>query len=69
MTSTRQQFGVRAQLDNFTAVQHHDAMRMADGGEAMRDDQRGATGGKAHERFLHEPFGFRIERGRGFVEG
>jgi hypothetical protein len=44
-------------------------MRMADGGEAVRHDERGAAGGEVHKRFLHEPFGFRIERGRGFVEG
>ena len=55
-------------LHDLSALQNDDAMRVADGGKPMRDDKRGAALREPDECLLHEPLGFRVERGSGLIE-
>src|SRR5688572_29255435 len=51
---TPQELLVGADLLHLTRVHHHDAVRVAHGGQAMGDDQRGAALHEVGERLLHE---------------
>src|SRR5439155_18013028 len=59
---------VRPTLDDAPLVQHDDEVGVADGGEAVRDDQAGASRKQRRERFLHAALGGRVERARCLVE-
>ena len=59
---------VCARLAELAAVQNVDAVRMADGGEAVGDDDRGAVDRNALERPLDGGLGFIVDRRRSFVE-
>src|SRR5262245_53305702 len=59
------QLGVRALLDDATALDHDDAIRDAGGGEAMRDDEGRAPARGAVERLDQRVLGRGVEaRGR-----
>ena len=45
---------MRSLLCDPSLVEHHDAIRVADGGQSVSDDDGSATGERAVERFLHE---------------
>ena len=49
-------------------VEHHDLVGADDGGEPVRDDQRGAVLGNAVERILDVPLGVAVERRGRLVE-
>ena len=49
-------------------IEHDDAIRIQDGCEPVGDDQAGAALPQAFQRFLHQPFAFRIEGAGGFVQ-
>ena len=59
---------MRARLLHLAAVQHDDAVGVADGGQAVGDHERGAALHQVRERLLHEPLGFGVERRGGLVE-
>ena len=59
---------MRPLVNNLPASQDRDAVGVADGGETVRDDQRGASLREPQQRFLHEAFGFGVQRGGRFVE-
>ena len=68
-----EQPGVRALGDDAPLVEHDDARHPLDGGQAMRDDERGASalaaaGHEIGEPALHEPLVLGVERAGRFVE-
>src|ERR1700761_5718813 len=56
-----QQAGVGARFDDVTVVENDDLVRVADGGQPVRDGDRGPALGKGVERLLHGPFGLGVE--------
>ena len=58
---------MRALLDEFAVVEDADLIGIADGGEAVGDDEGGAIGAEVFEGLLDEFFGGVIEGGGGFV--
>ena len=64
----RQQFLVRALFAQAAFVEHQDAVGVLNGAEAVRDDQRGAAGEQAVQRFANQQFRFCVHAGRGFVQ-
>ena len=59
---------VRAALDDHALVEHDDLVGADDGGEPVRDHQRGAVLRHQLERILDFPLGVAVERGGGLVE-
>src|SRR5438552_2389643 len=59
---------VAADLDDATAVEDDDLVRIADGRETVGDRDRRAALREAVERLLHEPLGLGVERARRLVE-
>lgn len=59
---------MRALFDDAVARQHQDAVGMADGRQAMGDDQRGSPVRQAQQRLLHRPFALIVERAGRLVE-
>src|SRR5688500_9550981 len=59
---------VRPALDDAAAVQDEDHVGMRDRGQPMRDDEDRTILEQAVDGLLHEPLGFRIQRGRRLVE-
>ena len=57
-----------AAFDDAAGFDDQNLIGAADGGEAMRDDERGAAAHQVREAFLDHGFGFGIEAGGGFVE-
>ena len=57
-----------ALLHDPATVHHHDPVRLAHGGEPVRDDQRGPPAHHVAERFLHQPLALRVERAGRLVE-
>ena len=55
-------------LDQAPLVEHDDPVGRADGGEAVRDYQRGPAAGQVGERGVHRALGLRIERAGRLVE-
>src|SRR5215216_5673375 len=56
----REQFIMLAALDDLTIFQYQDHIRIADGGETVRDDKGGATLQQFVECFLNETLGTRV---------
>ena len=52
----REQLIMGAALDDFAVPQDQDQVGVADGAEAMGDDEAGATGHEPVQSFLDEPF-------------
>ena len=59
---------VSAALDDFSVLQHDNAVGVADGGQAMGDDQSSPISYQSLERFLHGAFAFIIERAGSLIE-
>ena len=59
---------VRAALDDDAVVEHDDLVGADDGGEPVRDDQRGAVVRDLFERVLDFALGVAVERGGRLVE-
>ena len=59
---------MRAHLDDVTLPQHKDRVRIADGREAMRDDETCARARELGHRMLDETFRTRVDRARRLVE-
>ena len=57
-----------ALLDEFAFGKDEDFIGVADGGEAVGDDEGGAAGHEALEGFVDEALGLAVEGGGGFVE-
>src|SRR5512135_1946423 len=55
-------------LDDFAVVDDDDIIRIADGGEAVRDDEAGAALHQAQERLLDARFRARVHAGGGFIQ-
>lgn len=63
-----EQLVVRTALGCAAAVQDDDLVRVADGGEAVRDGEGGAAGRERVDRFLHGVFRTGVERAGRLVE-
>ncbi len=63
-----EEFVVGAALEDAAFLQDEDEVGVADGGEAVRDDEGGAAGEEALERLLDEELGVRVDAGGGFIE-
>src|SRR5690242_10580473 len=63
-----EQLRVRAAFDDLPFVHDDDAIRMFDGGQAMRNHERGAIALEIVDCILNASLGFGIERRHGFVE-
>ena len=59
---------MRSLLDDPTLGEDEDTVGVADGGEAVGDDEGGATLHEALEGFVDEALGLAVEGGGGFVE-
>ena len=57
-----------AVLDNLALVEHEDAIRFLDGGEAVGDDEGGSARTCCVQRLLNEAFIFGIQGGRSLVQ-
>ena len=57
-----------AALDDAALLQHHDAVCIADGGQAVRNDKAGAAVHQAVHAALHQRFGAGIDGGGGLVQ-
>ena len=57
-----QQFGVAALFHDAAGFHHHHAVGVFDGAQAVRHDQGGATLHQGLQGFLHQAFGFVVER-------
>ncbi len=66
--AAREQLLVGAGLHQPAMVEHHDAVGVDDGGEPVRDDQRGVVAGDALELLLDGALGARVQRRGRFVE-
>lgn len=62
------EIGVAASFGDAAMFEDEDLICVADGGEAVGDDEAGAVGEEAVEGFLNEFFGGGIDAGGGFVE-
>lgn len=62
MAAEREQLGLRSLFNDSAATQYDDAVCVPDGREAVGDDERSAATRQARERFLHEAFGFGVQR-------
>src|SRR3984893_9633344 len=63
-----QKLGVGTALDDAAGIEHDDFVGADDGGEPVRDYERGAVARHAVERSLNFVFGVAVERGRCFIE-
>ena len=59
---------MRAALDDAAVFDHQNLFGAADGGEAVRDHEGGASLHQVREAFLDGGFGFGVEAGGGFVQ-
>ena len=62
------EFVVSAQLGDVPVVEDDDFVRIADSGEAVRDNEGGAVPHKLGDGRAHFPLVLRIQVGRGFVQ-
>src|ERR1700675_1257759 len=65
---SRIELGVRAALYDFAMFHHEDLVSTANGGKAMRDDERAAPLHQISETLLDHLFGFGVEAGSCFVQ-
>ncbi len=63
-----EQFLVRALFAQAALVEYEDAVGVLNGAEAVGDDDRGAAGEQAIERFANHHLGASVHAGGGFVE-
>ncbi len=66
--SLLQQFLVRALFDDLAVVDHHHVVGVADGAQAVGDDEAGASCHQAQQRFLDARLGARVHAAGGFVQ-
>src|SRR5205823_3363510 len=66
--ATGQKLFMGSFFDHASLVENHDAISQADGTEAVRYDQGGASVSRALERIHDGAFSDRVEPGRGFVK-
>ena len=59
---------VGAPFDDAAVIQHHNAVGIFDGGEAVGDDEHGAACHQLIHTILHQFFGTGIDGGSGFVQ-
>ena len=59
---------MRALLDDLSQAHNVDAVRIANGGEAVGDDKARPVYHEAFKRFLNEALCLRVDAGGGFVE-
>src|ERR1017187_7814109 len=59
---------MRALFDDFSSLQHNDAVGFEDGGESVRNDESGAVPNEVLHRVLDQALGFGVEGGSGFIE-
>ena len=62
------QLVVAAALDDAALFQHHDAVCIADGGQAVRDDKAGAAIHQAVHAALHQSLGAGVDGGSSLIE-
>src|SRR5699024_5127097 len=62
------ELGVRALLDEVALVEHHDAVRVLGGGEAVGDGDGGAAAGEAVDRLLEAHVRRGVDGAGGLVE-
>src|SRR5688572_15609678 len=67
-TLARHQLVVRAVLGEPPAIEHEDAVGVTNGGEPVRNDERGAPLEQPVHGFLHQRFALAVERAGRFVE-
>lgn len=63
-----QQLLVRAFLDDLPGAQHHDAVGLLDGGQAVRDHDGGAVAQQFVQPLLDQRLGERVHAGGGLVQ-
>ena len=63
-----EQLVVRAPLHHPSRVEHHDLVRVAHGGQTVRDHQHGPLGHEPVDRLLHQPLRLGVQRAGGLVE-
>ena len=63
-----QQLCMRALGDDAALVHHHDAVGLEHGGQAVGDDQRGATRHQPFQCLLHAVFALCIQRAGGLIQ-
>ncbi len=63
-----QKLGVGSALGDAALIQHDDLVGADDGGQPMRDHQRGAVARDPFERFLDFVLGVAVERRRRFIQ-
>ena len=68
MPCAREQVGVRALLDDASAVEHDDAVAVLDRRQPVRDDDRRAPAHQLFERRLDQPLRLGVERRGRLVE-
>src|SRR5207244_5135313 len=59
---------VRAALDDAAGLHDEDLLGAADGGEAVRNNKRGAAAHQVAQAFLNQRLGFRVQARSGFVQ-
>ena len=57
-----------AAFDDMSFIQHQQQVRVADGAQAVGDDEAGASFQQALQRLLDKPLGARIDAGSRFVQ-
>ena len=55
-------------LDDFTPLEHENLVGVHDSRETVRDDEDRSSGEQTVNRFLHEPFRFRVKGGGRLIE-
>ena len=68
IAALREELAVAAGFDELTMLHDEDVVGVANGGQAVRDDEHGLFASQLGEGLLHLLFGVRIEGGGGFVE-
>lgn len=68
IAALREELAVAAGFDELTMLHDEDVVGVANGGQAVRDDEHGLFASQFGEGLLHLLFGVRIEGGGGFVE-
>ena len=67
MAAQGDQLVVGAALGDAAVLHDHDAVRLADGGEAVRDDEGGAALEQRLQRLLDQDLGMGVDGGGRFI--